>query len=215
METSAKTGEGVGDCFYILACLMVGSGIPDQLISQGIVYNPGQTISEPSITPTVPISEIKPEVNITTPVLEPKPETQFAAPPVPEPVREIEPSPTAEPSVKDTMEFEFKTPEQIISEEVQKEEPKPPFTMTSKVSVSSETPAYKPKAIPFTSNIPVPAPEPEEFKTSEPISESLVDYMPQTIISKKEIKKIEKQRKKEEKEKILQEKREKAANIKE
>ena len=235
METSAKTGEGVGDCFYILACLMVGSGIPDQLISQGIVYNPGQTISELSITPTEPISEIKPEVNITTPVLEPKPETQFAAPPVPEPAkifepepeidfaappvpepfREIEPSPTAEPSVKDTAEFEFKTPEQILSEEVQKEEPKPPFTMTSKVSVSSETPAYKPKAIPFTSNIPVPAPAPEEFKTSEPISESLVDYMPQTIISKKEIKKLEKQRKKEEKEKILQEKRDKAVKLKE
>ncbi|MBA7680417.1 hypothetical protein ES703_88733 [subsurface metagenome] len=235
METSAKTGVGVGDCFYILACLMVGSGIPDQLISQGIVYNPGQTISEPSITPTVPISEIKPEVNITTPVLEPKPEIDFAAPPVPEPaktfepepeidfaappvpepVREIEPSPTAEPSVKDTMEFEFKTPEQIISEEVQKEEPKPPFTMTSKVSVSSETPAYKPKAIPFTSNIPVPAPAPEEFKTSEPISESLVDYMPQTIISKKERKKFEKQKAKLEKEKKLQEKREKAAKLKE
>ncbi|MBA7663497.1 hypothetical protein ES703_71542 [subsurface metagenome] len=24
METSAKTGDGVGDCFYILACLMIG-----------------------------------------------------------------------------------------------------------------------------------------------------------------------------------------------
>ena len=42
METSAKTGEGVGDCFYILACLMIGSGVPDQLTSNGIVFTPGQ-----------------------------------------------------------------------------------------------------------------------------------------------------------------------------
>ena len=246
METSAKTGDGVGDCFYILACLMVGSGVPDQLISQGIVYTPGQAITAPSITPTEAIPEIKPEVNIITPSLEPKPETEFIAPPVPEPAKIFEPEPeidfaappvpepakifgpepeidfaappVPEPtSIKELepVEFEFKTPEQILSEEVQKEEPEAPFTMSSKISVSSETPVYKPKAVPFTSNIPVPAPAPEEFKTSEPKSESLVDYMPETILSKKEKKKLEKQRKKEEKEKLIQEKREKAAKLKE
>ncbi|MFX1340572.1 MAG: zinc ribbon domain-containing protein, partial [Promethearchaeota archaeon] len=115
----------------------------------------------------------------------------------------------------DTMEFEFKTPEQILSEEVQKVEPEPPFNTKSEISVSSEPPAYKPKAIPFTSNIPVPAPGPEEFKKSEPVSELLVDYMPETIISKKERKKLEKQKKKEEKERKLQKKKEKAAKLKE
>ena len=277
METSAKTGEGVGDCFYILACLMVGSGIPDQLISEGIVYSPGQTISAPSTAPAELISGIQPEVNVSTPILESKPDIQFTAPPVPEPAKTFEPEPeinfaappvpepakisepepeidfttppvpepaklseaepeidfaappvpepaplrkmvpsaSVEPTAKDTMEFEFKTPDQILSEEVQKEEISTQFGMKSEISVSSEPPAYKPKAIPFTSNIPVPAPGPEEFKTPEPVSELLVDYMPETIISKKERKKLEKQKKKEEKEKKLQEKREKAAKLKE
>ncbi|MFX1442532.1 MAG: GTP-binding protein, partial [Promethearchaeota archaeon] len=100
METSAKTGEGVGDCFYILACLMVGSGIPDQLISQGIVFNPGQIIIAPSTTFAEPISAIKPEVGViksTAPepakIFEPEPEIDFAAPPVPEPAKIFEPEP--------------------------------------------------------------------------------------------------------------------------
>jgi hypothetical protein len=42
METSAKTGEGVDDCLYILACLRFGSGVPDRLISSGVVFSPGQ-----------------------------------------------------------------------------------------------------------------------------------------------------------------------------
>ncbi len=277
METSAKTGEGVGDCFYILACLMVGSGIPDQLISEGTVYSPGQAFSAPSTAPAELISGIQPDAKVSTPVLEPKPDTQFIAPSVPEPARTFEPEPeidfaappvpepaktfepepeidfaappvpepaktfepepeidfttppvpepvpiretipttSLEPTAKDTMEFEFKTPEQILSEEVQKEEIPTQFGMKSEVSVSSEPPAYKPKAIPFTSSIPVPAPGPEEFKTPEPVSELLVDYMPETIISKKERKKLEKQKKKEEKEKKLKKKREKAAKLKE
>ena len=49
METSAKTGEGVGDCFYILACLMVGSGVPNQLLSNRTVFTPGNVlITSPS-----------------------------------------------------------------------------------------------------------------------------------------------------------------------
>ncbi|MBD3255590.1 MAG: GTP-binding protein, partial [Candidatus Lokiarchaeota archaeon] len=61
METSAKTGEGVGDCFYILACLMVGSDVPNKLIAEGVVSNPGdvvesaeQPISQPSIPQASP-----------------------------------------------------------------------------------------------------------------------------------------------------------------
>ncbi|TFG27530.1 MAG: GTP-binding protein [Promethearchaeota archaeon] len=280
METSAKTGDGVGDCFYILACLMVGSGVPEKLISQGIVYGPGYAISAASEIPTEIISDSKiispalepepqsefiappvpepvktfepePEIDFAAPpvpepvkTFEPEPEIDFAAPPVPEPVKIFEPEPeidfttppvpepskTIEPEIpipqpmsspqpKDTMEFEFKTPEQILSEEATKLETEPPFFVSSKFSVSSESPVYKPKAIPFTSNIPIPAPAPEEFKDSESKSEadseSLVDYMAETILSKKERKKLEKQRKKEEKERKLQEKREKAAKLKE
>ncbi|MHA1688948.1 MAG: Rab family GTPase, partial [Promethearchaeota archaeon] len=38
METSAKTGAGVGDCFYILACLMIGQGVPEKLIADNTVF---------------------------------------------------------------------------------------------------------------------------------------------------------------------------------
>jgi len=42
METSAKTGDGVGDCFYILTSLMIGSGVPEKLIKNQAVFSPGQ-----------------------------------------------------------------------------------------------------------------------------------------------------------------------------
>ena len=42
METSAKTGDRVGDCFYIITALMIGVGIPQQLIANHTVFNPGQ-----------------------------------------------------------------------------------------------------------------------------------------------------------------------------
>jgi len=42
METSAKTGDGVGNCFYILTCLMLGAGVPEQLIANQTVFSPGQ-----------------------------------------------------------------------------------------------------------------------------------------------------------------------------
>jgi small GTP-binding protein len=42
METSAKTGDGVGNCFYILTCLMLGAGVPEQLITNQSVFSPGQ-----------------------------------------------------------------------------------------------------------------------------------------------------------------------------
>ena len=71
METSAKTGEGVGDCFYILACLMIGSGVPDQLISNSIVFNPGQ------------ISPMAPETNIPS-SSQVQLDNDYSAPPVPE-----------------------------------------------------------------------------------------------------------------------------------
>ena len=42
METSAKTGDGVKNCFYILTCLMLGAGVPEQLIANQTVFSPGQ-----------------------------------------------------------------------------------------------------------------------------------------------------------------------------
>ncbi|MFX0188258.1 MAG: GTP-binding protein [Candidatus Hodarchaeota archaeon] len=260
METSAKTGEGVGDCFYILACLMVGSGVPDQLISKGIVFSPGDVLAAAATLASTPITQEEPAVKVSATSLEPEPEIEFAAPPVPEsetefatppvpepeieftappipeppsamplkPVPTIEPEPEIEfaappipespsavplePSLTETsVEFEFKRPDEILAEEVKEGEPQPIFD----ISESQESPAYKPKTIPFTTSFPVPAPTPEEFQSSESSSESLVDYMAETILSKKEMKKLEKQRKKEEKEKAKFEKEKKIQEEKE
>ncbi|MGQ4875057.1 MAG: GTP-binding protein [Promethearchaeia archaeon] len=367
METSAKTGEGVGDCFYILACLMVGIGVPEELISKGVAFNPGQisgaaattgafeqpaTVSEPEIefaAPPVPepeslevsepeiefeapsVPESEPEFDfmappvpepepikesefedefIAPPVPEPEPvqkievesehEIEFMAPPVPEPepIKEPEPeiefeAPPAPESISSIPkmsepteiieEIEFKTPDEILKEQTVKEDQSKEeilFTPLPPTPEKKEDAIYKPKAVPFSSNIPVPAPPPEDFKPkiSEEVSEqkpasvpfvinkrpepqkpkpivfpsdqkevkpepikteessadllsslipqstsveekpsnSLVDYMPETILSKKEKKKLEKQKKKEaklkaklEKEKKIQEAKEK------
>ena len=279
METSAKTGEGVGDCFYILACLMVGSGVPDQLISEGIVFNPGDVLAAAATPASTPIAQEKPAVKVSAPSLEaepeiefaappvPEPETEFAAPPVPEPETEfaappipepetefaappipeppsampLEPVPTVEPEPPSTIplesapafkpkipvpeseierptetsvEFEFKRPDQILTEEIKEEGPQPIFNIP-KISEGQASPAYKPKTIPFATSFPVPAPTPEEFQSSESSSNSLVDYMPETILSKKEMKKLDKQRKKEEKEKAKLEKDKKIQEEKE
>lgn len=280
METSAKTGEGVGDCFYILACLMIGSGVPDQLISKGIIYSPGQILAVPSKAVTSPATISEPEYDYSappvpepTPTFEPEAEFEFEAPPVPEPspmeksksihIFEPEsepdiliPEPKIEEKGKKKVEFEFKTPDEILSEST---EQKSIITSTSDIPSITDKETYKPKAVPFTSSVPIPAPPPEGFQTpqnmqpvettktsapflitkkeeksktevtpldkpvepiSEPSSESLVDYMPETILSKKEKKKLAKKKKKEEKaraklekEKKIQEAREKQENL--
>jgi small GTP-binding protein len=262
METSAKTGEGVGDCFYILACLMIGSGVPDQLISNGIVFSPGQ-ISP--MTPEVyippapqtqnnieysappvpePISAVNPE-----PSFEPEPEFEYSAPPVPEPPNTVQsnlttpfeseiepeipiPEPTIDEKPKTFTEFEFKTPEDILSEEASNSHTSSP----TEPLISASKESYIPKATPFTSNIPVPAPAPEGFQIDEAVqpsesnstpsapflpskepsptkSDSLIDYMPEPIYSKKDKKKLEKQKKKEDKEKKLQEEKERQQKL--
>lgn len=244
METSAKTGEGVGDCFYILACLMIGSGVPDQLISKGIVFSPGNVpISAPGVYVT-PIRKLEPELDYaappvpepsstpvykSSPTFEPEPEFEFEAPPVPEPEYEPEipiPDSQVDLQAREPVEFTFKKPEEILATEV----PSQP----TQIFPQEET--YKPKAAPFTSHAPVPAPAPEGFQTpqempsiettpssatpfiapesrSEPASDSLMDYLPEPIYSKKDKKKLEKQRKKEEKEKKLKEEKEKQEKL--
>ncbi|MFX1327654.1 MAG: GTP-binding protein [Promethearchaeota archaeon] len=240
METSAKTGEGVGDCFYILACLMIGSGVPDQLITKGIVFSPGMIpitgteVYAPSIRPSEPELEYAappvPEPVSTrsyesSSTFEPEPEFEFEAPPVPEPDIPL-PDAKAEDITKTPAAFTFKTPEEILASE----KPSQPTPLYPKDDT------YKPKAAPFTSNVPVPAPTPEGFQSSrgtpsiestpssnvpfimpkdssEPKSDSLVDYLPEPIYSKKEKKKLEKQKKKQEKEKKLQEEKEKQEKL--
>ena len=263
METSAKTGEGVGDCFYILACLMIGSGVPDQLISRGIVFNPGRIPVATSGTTIPAATQMKSEFDYAAPpvpeplmnekqaktyTFEPESEYDYAAPPVPEPVSmqrrdsispfesEIEPKilipePQIEEPTEKTTEFEFKTPEEILSQGTSEEESASSFTTFAATPLPAKEEGYKPKAIPFSANVPVPAPAPEGFQTpqekpsikgtQEKVSpflmtkeaprtetESLMDYMPEPLYSKKDKKKIEKQKKKEEKEKRLQEERE-------
>jgi len=294
METSAKTGDGVGDCFYILACLMIGQGVPDQLIDSTTVYAPGQIIigsepiEKPEVQPTIPQkafsappvpepvpintqqepSQFEPEPELeyeappvpepkitnlkeSTPSFEPEPELEYEAPPVPEPASVFQPQANPEIFTPEPTDIEFKTPDQIIAEKSQPSEQ------------DGET--YKPKTVPFTSNVPIPAPTPKEFqtqKTEKPVesssvqtpfrvtkredppkpqpasmtfeptpqpqqeiaaeppffqdstsqpasSESLVDYMPQTMIPKKEIKKLAKEKKKQDKEKAKIEKEKK------
>jgi len=292
METSAKTGDGVGDCFYILACLMIGQGVPEQLIANTIVYAPGNELKKgsqisTSVTPSSEPKDIyaahpdpKPEPKQTTalqpeieygappvpepkltklvehdPFFEPEPEIEYEAPPVPEPAPKIEPQPTPEISTPELTEIEFKTPDEILNKDAVK----------SELETSSDDKVYKPKTIPFTSNAPVPAPPPKEFQssysekpidsspsqtpfrvikrtenpkpqpasmtferspepqpelTSKSSSDSLIDYMPQTIITKKEKKRIAKEKKKQdkeearfEKEKKIIEEREKQDNL--
>ena len=305
METSAKTGDGVGDCFYILACLMIGQGVPDQLIDSTTVFAPGQIIigsepiEKPEVQPTIPQEAFSappvpepvaintqqepaqfepepeleyeappvPEPKITypkepTPSFKPEPELEYEAPPVPEPASVVQPQADPEIFTPELTDIEFKTPDQIIAEKSQPSE--------------QDSKTYKPKTVPFTSNVPIPAPTPKEFQTpqkekptesssiqtpfrvtkreyppkprpasmtfeptsqpqqeiaveppffqdfaSQPASsESLVDYMPQTIIPKKEMKKLAKEKKKQdkekakiEKEKKISEKREKQGDL--
>ncbi|MFW9825153.1 MAG: GTP-binding protein [Candidatus Thorarchaeota archaeon] len=262
METSAKTGEGVGDCFYILACLMIGSGVPDQLISKGIVFSPGQISIIAPETFISPVAQVQDNYEYSAPpVPEPvspieqepsysiqhEPEFEFSAPPVPEPPStthsnfesEFEPEiPLPEPEIKTKpssfTEFEFKTPEDILAEDEALNDLGPTIDSPPETFTSSTKEAYIPKATPFTSNIPVPAPPPEDFRIDESIpmsetklptpfmtsgepptnkSDSLVDYMPEPVISKKDKKKIEKQKKKEEKERKLQEEKERQQKL--
>ena len=189
METSAKTGEGVGDCFYILACLMIGQGVPEQLVANATVYSPGQIpLDSPSLqesaktrisdldeynAPPVPnIDEIyEPSLDDYSAPPVPEHEINYEAPPVPEPIskKEVEKVPLIEPdaepeiSVPEPTEFEFKTPDEIFGEDLSQ----------SDVPVLLDQPkeGYKPKSVPFSSNEPIPAPTPKEFKFIEEVKE--------------------------------------------
>ena len=173
METSAKTGDGVGDCFYILACLMIGQGVPDQLISSATVYAPGQVIKDdvqifsrsmPSSTPQD--TYIAPPVPEPVKNLEIKSEIEFGAPPVPEPklAKLVEPAPLFEPASEieyeappvpephsipeiptpEPTEIEFKTPDEILIKETLKSE--------IEALANDDVKEFKPQSISFTSD---------------------------------------------------------------
>jgi small GTP-binding protein len=275
METSAKTGDGVGDCFYILACLMVGQGVPEQLIANSTVFAPGQIFIEqqeesvsnyeirdsraeyeaPPVpephTVHIPDSAFQTKSSIdleyeAPPVPEPRTtirpqkltsftsneDIDFEAPPVPEPPEEkkkeaispIESAPESKIELPEPTDIEFKMPDEILLDKSEQfiSKPKTPTFFEPKTVEGTK---YVPKAIPFSTNIPTPVSGPREFQGAqaknvsskrapqsapsqeiEPESESLVDYMPEVIISKKEKKKIAKEQKKIEKQKAKIEK---------
>lgn len=186
METSAKTGEKVGDCFHALGNLMLGSIIPDKLIVDGIVSAPGKV----SIT----LPEVKPEIER---------KIEYEAPPVPEPYIEKIPKPKSLSKPEPEIKFEAPpVPEQSIKnflEPVPKIEPeiplpsqkedfsveKPPKLISSPLPKSSKPPvveSYKPKTVPFSSSVPIRAPVPEEFRPKEEKSQQKVFLRQQALL---------------------------------
>ena len=208
METSAKTGDGVGDCFYILACLMIGSGVPDQLISNNVVFNPGfipVTGSQAHLPSSV---QVQPDFEYSAPPVpepmstakqepvssfEPEPEFEYEAPPVPEPTPLKSPAPS--PSFETEFEPEIPIPESKIGnqeggstdfefktpKEILTDEKSEEVDSTISFQRSSISPSkenYKPKTIPFASKI-TPAPAPEGFQTAQaPVEESNIPPTP-------------------------------------
>ncbi|TFG12215.1 MAG: GTP-binding protein [Promethearchaeota archaeon] len=118
METSAKTGDGVGDCFYILACLMIGQGVPEQLIANKTVFSPGQ------IALTVPTVSLKPQVPSG-------PQYDYVAPPVPEPETPKKSAPVK--PLKEEPKFEYEAPpvpepqQTTVDEQIEMIEEEPEF----------------------------------------------------------------------------------------
>ena len=154
METSAKTGDGVGDCFYILACLMMSQRVPDELIANNTVFSPGQ------ITLTLPSVSSKPIV--TT-----EPQYDYVAPPVPEPVASKELSQVKQ--LKEELEFEFEAPPV----------PEPqPSIVRERAEPIHKVPEFEFEAPPVPEPISMPQQQPEirtpelteiEFKTPDEI----------------------------------------------
>jgi hypothetical protein len=150
METSAKTGDNVGDCFSVLASLMIpGKGVPDKLVGDAI-YPPGQIPVTPQEETLIPPEEAdqtqyqepvqSEEITPTEPEPEfiPEPTPEYAEPPEPEPLPEAEP--VSEP--------------QYQSEPEPKSQPEQP-----KRSQPSEPVFFEPEDQEVEPDIPVPEPE--------------------------------------------------------
>jgi hypothetical protein len=160
---------------------------------------------------------------------------EYEAPPVPEPSQKMQkekllatdiiPMPKIE--MPEPTDIEFKMPDEILSEKSEKfpSKARAPILFESK---SDQSAKYVPKTVPFSAGHPTPVPPPKEFQLSqkkepieiitarpvpsreiEPESDSLIDYMPDIIISKKEKKKLAKEQKKLEKANVKIEKEKK------
>lgn len=84
VETSAKTGECVRDCFYTLACLMIGSDKPNSFISNRPFFPPGDDKDRypfPYIfNPPKPPDDfaMAPQVQVTSPLKEKDPDDKIS-----------------------------------------------------------------------------------------------------------------------------------------
>jgi len=182
LETSAKSGENVSDCFAILAYLMMGLEVPQELLGQKELLKPGIIAMHPKSIP-------EPEPVFSAPsVPEPEPEPAFSAPPVPEPA--IKMSPTQE-IPKDAIspaafEQETFTPKGVpFSEKTPKPVPPPPgfqpISPAPKPPKQDESEQLIPKSeSPKAENY-----KPILFSELEPSkSPSLTQYLPQENSSK-------------------------------
>lgn len=192
METSAKTGEGVGDCFYVLACLMIGSGVPDQLIAEGSVYAPGKVMTEPKTT-TEPVqpepAEITEPVSASEPseITEPsEPVPQFEKTEYDEPEIPTEPQEVSEPPSEPASEPAFQASEsEDIEAEPEFEYDAPDVPEPSFKSVDTEPQEIEETSFPLEAGEEIgsqppsdfdydapPVPEPPQPSQSQSISES-------------------------------------------
>ncbi len=146
LETSAKSGENVSDCFAILAYLMMGLEVPQELLGKKELLKPGMVAMHPS---SIPEPTPKPETA-------PEPEPAFSAPPVPEPRPEPEPAFSA-PPVPEPM------PEPAIEMTPTQEIPKDAIS-----PAVSEQETFTPKGVPFSEKTPKPVPPPPGFQPISP-----------------------------------------------
>jgi len=181
LETSAKSGENVSDCFAILAYLMMGLEVPQELLGQKELLKPGiiamhpKSIPEPEpvfSAPSVPEPEPEPAFS-APPVPEPEPEPAFSAPPVPEP--EPEPAFSAPP-----------VPEPAIKMSPTQEIPKDAI---SPAAFEQET--FTPKGVPFSEKTPKPVPPPPGFQPISPAPKPPKQDESEQLIPKSESPKAE------------------------
>jgi len=197
METSAKTGDGVGDCFQVLAGLMIGSGVPNKFISDGTVYGPRTLLRAPTTKPVHDITAPPaPEPGLKlvpepAPLFEPEPVHDITAPPVPSPSLNLVPEPA--PSFESEAEIDFAAPpvpepqpKKVISpapifepepeikyiappvpELSKKEDPKSIIPSVPSPEATAGGETYKPRTVPFSQKGPVPAPAPEGFRLTK------------------------------------------------
>ena len=164
LETSAKSGEKVSDCFAVLGYLMTGVEVPKELLGKKELIKPEEVSMQP----------------IPAPEHEPEPEPEFAAPPIPEP--EFAAPPVPEPKPKTTTDFTPAatntvafTPKGVLFSE------KSPKPVSAPPGFKSKFPAPKSDKILSQEDVPLTA-----SKSLKPASKPSEDKEPEIIIPKPE-----------------------------